>query len=153
MTEDDIKKAVQIALPLILRFEGLRLRPYLCSAGVPTIGVGATYYPDGRRVRLTDPPITNAQAMAMLREVVERDYMPAVIRLCPGADTPRRLAALCSFAYNLGIGALKGSTLRKRVNAGDWAGASKEVQKWTRGGGRVLKGLVMRRATEAAMMQ
>jgi lysozyme len=153
MTEDDFKEAVQIALPLILRFEGLRLRPYLCSAGVPTIGVGATYYPDGRRVRLTDPPITNAQAMVMLREMVEREYMPAVIHLCPGADTPHRLAALCSFAYNLGIGALKGSTLRKRVNAGDWAGASKEVQKWTRGGGRVLKGLVIRRATEAAMMQ
>lgn len=148
MTSD----ALALALPLILRFEGLRLRPYLCSAGVPTIGVGATRYLDGRRVTLADPPITQAEAMAMLRESVRREYMPAVIELCPGADTPERIAALTSFAFNLGIGALRGSTLRRRVNAGDWPGARAEIQRWTRGGGRVLRGLVIRRAVEAAML-
>lgn len=141
-----------LVLPLLVQFEGLRLRPYLCSAGVPTIGVGATSYLDGQRVQLTDPPITRETALVMLRESVARDYLPAVLRLCPGADTPKRIAALVSFAFNLGVGALTVSTLRRRVNAGDWPGAQREIKRWTRGGGRVLRGLVIRRAAEAAML-
>ena len=144
--------ALAIALPLILRFEGLRLRPYLCSAGVPTIGVGATHYLDGRRVTLADPPITREHAIHLLREMVASEYLPATLRLCPGADTATRVAALTSFAFNLGTAALRGSTLRRRVNAGDWPGARSEIQRWTRGGGRVLRGLVIRRAVEAAML-
>ena len=145
-------EALRLALPLILQFEGLRLRPYLCSAGVPTIGVGATRYLDGRRVTLADPPITQAEAMAMLRESVRREYLPAVLRLCPGADTAPRVAALVSFAFNLGVGALRSSTLRRRVNAGDWPGAQRELLRWTRGGGRVLPGLALRRRAEAVLL-
>lgn len=145
--------ALAIALPLILRFEGLRLRPYLCSAGVPTIGVGATHYLDGRSVTLADPPITREHAIHLLREMVAREYMPETLRLCPGADTAPRAAALTSFAFNLGVSALRGSTLRRRVNAGDWPGAARELQRWNRGGGRVLRGLVLRRAAEAAMLR
>ena len=148
MTSD----ALAIALPVILRFEGLRLRPYLCSAGVPTIGVGATRYLDGSRVALTDQPINREAALVLLRESVTREYLPAVLRLCPGADTAQRVAALVSFAFNLGVGALRGSTLRRRVNAGDWPGAQVEMRKWCFAGGRRLPGLVLRRQAEAAML-
>ena len=144
--------ALAAALPLIMRFEGLRLRPYLCPAGVPTIGIGATRYLDGQRVSLSDPPITREAALVLLRESLVCDYLPAVLRLCQGADTPQRVAALLSFAFNLGVGALAGSTLRRRVNTGDWDGAKRELQRWTRGGGRVLPGLVLRRAAEAALL-
>lgn len=68
---------------------------------------------------------------------------------CPIGKFADRLA---SFAFNLGVGALQGSTLRRRVNAGDWPAAQRELMKWVRGGGRVLPGLVKRRAIEAQML-
>ena len=145
-------EALKLALPLIIQFEGLRLRPYLCPAGVATIGVGATRYLDGSRVALTDQPINREAALVLLRESVAREYLPAVLRLCPGADTAQRIAALVSFAFNLGVGALASSTLRRRVNAGDWPGAQRELLRWVRGGGRVLPGLVLRRQAEAALL-
>ena len=143
---------VRRVLPLLVRFEGMRLRPYVCSAGVPTIGVGATRYLDGRRVTLADPPITQAEAMAMLRESVRREYLPAVLRLCPGIDSYDRMAGVLSWTYNCGVGALQASTLRRRINAGDWAGAQVEMRRWINGGGRILPGLVTRRAIEAGML-
>lgn len=145
-------EALRIALPLIESFEGFRSAPYLCSAGVPTIGFGSTRYADGRRVTMLDSPISQEQARELLKLTVERDYLPAVIRLCPGLDTPRRVAAIVSFAYNLGTGALESSTLRKRINAGDWPAARTEIMRWVRAGGRVLPGLVKRREAEAALI-
>jgi lysozyme len=71
--------------------------------------------------------------------------------LCPGLRG-ERLAAIADFAYNLGLGRLKASTLRRRLNAGDYAGARQELRKWVRGGGRVLPGLVLRREAEAALV-
>jgi lysozyme len=144
--------AIQIAAALARRFEGLYLSPYLCPAGVPTIGYGATYYEDGTRVQLTDPPITRARAEVLLLWMVRTVYLPVVIKLCPGVDNPRRLAALIDFTFNLGAGQLKASTLRKRVNAGDWDAVPGELRKWTRGGGRVLRGLVIRREAEAVLI-
>ena len=61
-------------------------------------------------------------------------------------------AAIADFAYNLGLGNLRASTLRRKLNAGDMEGAARELGKWTRGGGRVLRGLVARRAAEAALL-
>lgn len=150
---DTIPAPVRRVLPLLERFEGLYLRPYLCPAGVWTVGLGSTRYLDGRRVGPKDPPITREHAYLLAVHQIRTEYLPAVLALCPGADSFDKIAALTDFAYNLGIGALKGSTLRKRVNAGDWPGAQKEIQKWNKGGNRVLRGLVIRRAVEAAMMQ
>ena len=144
--------AIQIAAALARRFEGLYLSPYLCPAGVPTIGYGATYYEDGTRVQLTDPPITRARAEVLLLWMVRTVYLPAVVKLCPAVDNPQRLAALIDFTFNLGAGQLKASTLRKRVNAGDWDAVPGELRKWTRGGGRVLRGRVIRREAEAALV-
>lgn len=147
-----IHDATELVLSMCMRFEGVYLRPYICPAGVVTIGVGATRYLDGRRVKMTDPPITREHALMLLKASIERDYMPAAMELCPGADTPGRLAAVTDFAFNCGIGNLRASTFRRRINAGDWSGARRELRKWVRGGGRVLPGLVRRREAEAALL-
>ena len=141
-----------IVVPLLERFEGLYLKPYICPAGVVTIGLGSTRYLDGRLVRMTDPPITRGHAYALAKDQLRREYLPGVLALCPGAGTTERIAALTDFAYNLGVTALRGSTLRKRVNEQDWDAARREIMKWTRGGGRVLPGLVARRRAEAALL-
>lgn len=148
-----MSKAAELVKGLCRRFEGLFLRPYRCPAGVWTIGMGATTYLDGRAVKPTDPPISPAGAERLLDRQVMGTYLPATIRLCPTADTFGRLAALTDFAFNLGPTRLKGSTLRRRVLAGDWDGACDELVKWTRGGGRVLPGLVLRRAAGVALIR
>ena len=143
---------IKHALPVIVRFEGFRSRPYMCSAGVWTVGLGSTRYLDGQPVRPTDPPITREHAYALAVEQLRRDYLPAVLRLCRGIDNYDRLAGVLSFTYNVGADALRGSTLRRRINAGDWPGAQVEMRRWFRGGGKVLPGLVTRRAIEAGML-
>lgn len=149
---DLLALVVSLAAALARRFEGFSAHPYLCPAGVPTIGFGSTYYEDGRAVRLTDPPITRERAEALLLRTVRYVYLPAVMRLCPDVDTPERLAALVDFAFNLGTGRLRASTLRRKVNAGDWSAARDQIMRWTVGGGRVLRGLVLRREAERALM-
>lgn len=138
------------ASSLCRRFEGLRLRAYLCAAGVPSVGYGTVHYPDGVAVRLTDPAITAEQAEAYLQHDLELARRQ-VLALCP-AVTGGQLEALTSFVYNLGAGRLRASTLRKRVNAGD-PSAHEEFHKWVYGGGKKLRGLVARRAVEAMTYQ
>lgn len=149
---------VDIAAELCKRFEGFRSKPYLCPAGVPTIGYGSTYYTGGAKVTMNDAPVSEPQARAMLMHELLHSYAPAVTRLCPGLlvfaaaqNDWRRLNAIVDFAYNLGAGRLQTSTLRRRINAGDWQGAQEELMKWTRGGGKVLPGLVLRRKAECAL--
>jgi lysozyme len=143
--------AILVALALMRRFEGLYLTPYLCSAGVPTIGYGATYYEDGTRVTLFDAAITKERAEALLIWMVQTVYLPTVMRLCPGIDSPNRLAALIDFTFNLGGNALKNSSLRRKVNAGMWSAVPTELRKWVMAAGRRLRGLVIRREAEAAL--
>lgn len=135
-------------LDLIRRFEGLRLRPYLCPAGVPTIGYGHT----GPDVRIDSPRITKALAEAWLEEDAARACAMA-IRISPAlAIDGARLAAIADFVYNLGSGRYKASTLRRRVDAGDWDDAAEQLGRWVWGGGRKLPGLVTRRAAEAVLL-
>ena len=144
--------AVQVAAALCLRFEGVYLTPYLCPAGVATIGVGCTRYPSGRAVTLSDPCITRNYAMHLLTTSIQTKYLPEVLRLCPGITCPMRLAALIDFTFNLGAGNLQASNLRRRVNAGDWQAVPAELLKWVRGGGRTLPGLVKRRKAEVVLI-
>jgi len=146
-----IDLAILVALALMRRFEGLYLTPYLCSAGTPTIGYGATYYEDGSRVTLFDAAITKERAEALLVWMVRTVYLPTVMRLCPGIDNPNRLAALIDFTFNLGGNALKNSSLRRKVNAGMWAAVPTELRKWVMAAGKRLRGLVIRREAEAAL--
>lgn len=148
----DVTQALAIVMRLCILFEGVYLRPYLCPAGVPTIGVGSTRYLDGRRVQLSDPPITREHAMVLLRHKVLTEFMPGVRRLCGAVDEPARLAALTDFAYNLGLGALKSSTLRRRILAGRWDDVPAELRKWVFAGGRRMNGLARRREAEIALL-
>jgi len=143
--------AVEIAAILARRFEGLYLSPYLCPAGVPTIGYGATYYENGVPVTLLDPPISRERAEGLLAWMLRTRYLPAALKLCPGADSPERLAAVIDFTFNLGAGNLKTSTLRRKINNGRWGAVPNELRKWVKGGGRVLPGLVLRREAEVLL--
>jgi len=134
-------------------FEGFSSKPYLCPAGVPTIGYGSTYYADGRTVTLRDAPISEPEARALLQLKLQMEYLPGVLRLCPVlATNESRCNAVVDFAYNLGLGRLQTSTLRRKINAQDWAGAKGQLMLWVRGGGKVLPGLVKRRTAEAALL-
>ena len=146
-------RAVETARALCLVYEGMFLKPYLCPAAVPTIGVGSTFYENHRRVTLADPPITRERALALLDWELGR-CLPKVLQLCPALPAwgDEATGAVLDFAFNCGTGALGGSTLRRRINADDSAGARAELAKWVRGGGRVLPGLVRRRAAEAALL-
>ena len=150
---DIVASALKIVRAMCARFEGIRLRPYLCPANVPTTGIGSTMYEDGRRVTLQDQAISEARAYELLDWTLTRIYLPAARNLCPPCLVHAGMqAALADFAYNLGTTRLKGSTLRRKINAGDMPGARAELAKWVRSGGRILPGLVARRAAEAALL-
>lgn len=131
---------------LIRRFEGLRLKPYLCPAGIPTVGYGHT----GPDVTLQSPPMTPQFAEKVMQEDAERHALLA-LKLSPNLKGDR-LAAIADFLYNLGPTRYKASTLRRKVNAGEWLDAKDELEKWVWGGGKKLPGLVARRAAEAALL-
>jgi lysozyme len=145
------ERAAEVTERLAKPAEGLRLKPYLCPAGVPTIGYGATTYLDGRPVKLTDPPISPEAAERLLHRQVATVYQPGTRALCPRLSGDA-LGAITDFSFNLGLTRLKASTLRRKLNAGDLEGAKAELLKWVRGGGRVLPGLVLRRKAEAALL-
>jgi len=145
--------ALEVTSALCRLFEGCRLSPYLCPAGVPTIGIGSTLYEDGTPVNLQDPPITAERAESLLQLTLARDYLPGVIKASPGlVKYPEKLGAMVDFAYNCGVPRYHASTLRKRIDAEDWIGAKEECLKWNRGGGRVLPGLTKRCQARAALL-
>lgn len=144
----DIERAVTLTAQVARRYEGLYLQPYLCPAGVPTIGYGATYYEDGTFVTLKDPAITNERAEHLLLFMIRTKYLPAVLKLCPELDTQEGVAAITDFAFNIGTGNLKASTLRKKIRAREWPAVPAELRKWVLAAGKTLKGLVQRREME-----
>lgn len=141
-------KASADCLRLIREFEGFRAKPYLCPAGVPTIGLGSTRYEDGRPVTLKDAPIDEARAAAIVMATLAKEYEPAVARYVQVPLNQRQFDALVDFAYNAGAQNLRTSTLLKKLNAGDYAGAGAEFGKWVMAGGKALPGLVRRREAE-----
>lgn len=135
----------EAGLNLIMTFEGFSPRPYLCPAGVWTIGYGHT-----RGVTKESPHIDELEAMELLRGDVA-SAEASVSRLVKVPLTDGQFAALVSFVFNLGAGRLQASTLLRRVNAGDHAAAAEEFKKWTLAGGKRSKGLIRRRAAEIAL--
>lgn len=131
-------------LELIKEFEGLRLTAYLCPAQVWTIGYGHT-----AGVRQGDV-IIEAQADAFLRHDLAASEL-AVGRRVTALLNQNQFDALVSFTFNLGAGNLSRSTLLKKLNAGDYAGAAEEFLRWNRAGGKPLAGLSRRRAAERAL--
>lgn len=134
---------------LIKEFEGFRSKPYLCPANVPTVGYGSTYYPTGKKVTLNDPEISEQYAVQLLISVLDT-FEKAVDSYCRDDINQDQFDALVSFAYNLGTGNLKSSTLLKKVNANPNDPTIRdEFMKWVNGGGKKLPGLVRRRQAEA----
>lgn len=143
-------KSLEIAAALCRKFEGFSAKPYLCPAGYWTIGYGTVFKPDGSQVNENHEPITKETAEEWLQHELRHNYMAGVLKLSPLlADRPEALGAITDFAYNLGVARYRASTLRKRINAEDWAGAREELGRWVRGGGKILRGLVLRRKAEA----
>jgi lysozyme len=134
---------------LITKHEGLKLKPYLCPAKIPTIGYGNTYYPDGKRVTLLDKDITKQQAFDMFKEVANR-FAKRVDTLVTSNINQNQFNALVSFAYNVGTGNFSSSTLLKKVNRNpDDLTIKDEFLRWNKAGGKVLNGLTNRRNEEA----
>ena len=143
------------AIELAKRFEGFhrvpkhdpnRAYPYICPAGYPTIGYGHLCDPK-------HPPITEGEAEAYLAQDL-KVALAATLRYCPvlATEPEGRLAAIVDFTFNLGAGRLQTSTLRRRVNQRDWIAAATELRRWIYGGGKVLPGLVARRAAEVTWL-
>lgn len=148
-----MQEAAQICAPITKACEGLRLRVYKCPAGVWTQGYGTVYKPGGVKVKQTDPPITPQIAEHWLMHELVGTYMVGVLKYAPNLiKYPLILAAITDWAYNCGIPRFRASTLRRVLVEEDWQRAIQELKKWVRGGGRVLPGLVKRRALEAALI-
>ena len=97
--------------------------------------------------------ITKQEAEERLKARLTREFEPGVVSLVKVPLTQNQFDALVCFAYNVGIQALRGSTLLKKLNGGDYAGAANEFGRWNRAGGRVLSGLISRRAAERACFE
>lgn len=150
MSENNIEIAVRVAADLCRHFEGYVAKPYLCPANYWTQGYGTVNKPDGSVVKPTDSPISKQLAEDWLVSEIKNVYLPGVLKRSPHlVNYPYVLGALVDFAYNLGVPRYRSSTLSRRVNELDWDMAVVELNRWTRGGGRVLPGLVRRRHAEA----
>ena len=133
-----------IAIDLAMTFEGFYKSPYICPAGFWTIGYGHLCKKD-------HPIITEEQAEIYLTEDLQ-DALLGTVRLCPVLlkEDVNWLGAIVDFVFNLGAGRLQASTLRRKINAELWEDVPNELNRWVYGGGKKLKGLVLRRQAEAA---
>jgi lysozyme len=143
-------KISQTGIDLIKSFEGLKLNAYKCSAGVATIGFGSTFYPDFKPVKMGDK-LKNIQEAEELLKLTLIEFEKNVSALFYNVILKQnQFDALVSFAFNLGTGALAGSTLFRKIkiNANDQTIAL-EFAKWVNAGGKKLPGLIRRRKAES----
>jgi lysozyme len=144
-------KVSEQGLKLIKKHEGYSARPYLCPAKIPTIGYGNTFYPDGTKVTMQDKPLSKESADVLLKLIVAK-FEKCVNENVTTNVSQKQFDALVSFAYNLGCGNLKKSTLLKKVNANPCdITISNEFAKWDKAGGKRLRGLTIRRHDEAVL--
>ena len=156
---------------LMHRYEGFRNKPYLCPAHIWTIGYGHVLYQEQIRlpvVRVPDKhtpmirkemPLKPEDSRVWSKEEINElfrvdvaNFERGVLRLVPGVVSRQgSFDALVSFAFNAGLGNLQRSTIRMKANRGDWEGAAEAFMAWTKGGGKVLPGLVKRREAEIAL--
>jgi lysozyme len=137
---------LELCIPLVQRFEGCRLDAYQDAVGVWTIGWGST----GPNVR-EGVTWTQVQADDDLSRRLRFEFAPGVLKALHRPYTPAQLAAMVSLAYNIGVTAFAGSTLVRLFNLGDTVGAESQFSRWNKACGKVLQGLVSRRAAEAAL--
>lgn len=143
-----ITKLDTAGFDFLAKHEGLVLHPYLDQVKIPTIGYGSTYYPDGRHVAMTDPPITIEQAQDIFNKT-SIQYANAVHYATVPVLTQNQFNALFSFCYNIGVGGFKKSTVLSCVNHGITGHELKTAfLMWTKADGHVLSDLVKRRTDE-----
>ncbi|GGE89520.1 lysozyme [Chishuiella changwenlii] len=142
-------KTQKKGLDLIKKYEGFYSKPYRDPIGIPTIGYGATYYPNKKKVTMQDKPITEKEAFSLLVDML-RVYEDQVNRLVKKVINQNQFDALVSFTYNLGATNLSKSTLLKKINLNpNDPTIQQEFEKWINAGGKRLNGLVKRRKDEA----
>jgi lysozyme len=112
----EIKNMSADGIDFLINEEGLILHPYLDSVGIPTIGVGNTYYENGTRVKMSDPEISKDRAVKLFKTLLPH-YERAVWSMTRDDINQHQFDALTSLCYNIGVGAFRGSTVLKRVNA------------------------------------
>ncbi|NBR24706.1 MAG: lysozyme [Micrococcales bacterium] len=148
-------------LTLIKHHEGVRNKPYQCPASLWTVGVGHVMYPE--QVNLAIPErkkmklkpgdnraFSNVEVDAILAADLAR-FERGVLRLCTRRPSQSQFDAMVCLSFNIGLGGFQRSSVRMRHNRGDVKGAAEEFMKWTKGGGKVLPGLVKRRRDEMLM--
>jgi len=163
-------KTSKKCLDLMHRFEGCRLKPYLCPAHIWTIGYGHVLYQDQIRLPVVkdnnysgiirkEYPLKNEDNRVWskdeVNELFEKDiavFERGVLRLAPAlAGRQGAFDACVSFAFNAGLGNFQRSSIRMAINRQDWEKAADSFMAWTKGGGKVLPGLVRRREAEKAL--
>lgn len=174
-----VKTIYDIAIPFIAKWEGLVLSPYFCSGNALTIGYGEVIHSNkmygqysgaqlkadarkihrGRSRRKANAILKNKYGAIITKEKAQADfehslkdnYWREMREYLPLGLTDNQCAALLSFSYNCGVGALEGSTLMRKLNAGDIKGAADQFLRWNRAGGRVVRGLTRRRQSERTL--
>ncbi len=163
-------KLSSVGEALMHRYEGFRSRPYLCPAHIWTIGYGHVLYQEQIRLPVVrvdgyngllrkEYPLKPEDNRVWTKEEINQlfrsdvaNFERGVLRLVPTVvGRQGSFDALVSFAFNAGLGNLQKSQMRMRANRKDWEGAAAAFRQWTRGGGRVLPGLVKRREAEIAL--
>lgn len=138
--------SVLLAAPLVARFEGLETTAYRDPVGIVTICYGHT----------ETAKLGQHKAPEECKVLLERDlevHTREAAKLVQVPLTPSQLAALGSLTYNIGPGNLARSTLLRKLNAGDYCGAAREFPRWNRAGGKVLRGLILRRNAERLLFE
>lgn len=156
---------------LMHRFEGSRNKPYLCPAHIWTIGYGHVLYQDQIRLPMVRNKLNNAGMIRSEYPLKEEDnrvwskdeinelfakdvssFESGVLRLAPNLLGHQGAFDACvAFAFNAGLGNFQRSTIRQKINRKEWNQAADAFMMWTKGGGKVLRGLVLRREAEKAL--
>ena len=143
-------------LDIIAEFEGFRASPYLCPAGIPTIGYGNTFYADGRKVSMSDPAITEAQGREMLADICEKDFWNVLKNTIPFWEqmNDNQRSALTSFGWNLGanfFGNPGFNTISAVLRDRAWAEVPGALMLYVNPGSAFEAGLRRRREAEGAL--
>jgi lysozyme len=156
-------KVSQKCIQQIKLDEGVKNKPYQCPALLWTVGVGHVIDPNHAKVPFSDRkalPIPDGWNRVLsadeIDEILRKDltrFEAGVLRLIKVKLTQGQFDALVSFSFNVGLGNLQNSTLRMKLNRGDYEGAAEQFLVWTKAGGKVLPGLVKRRTHEKEMFE
>ena len=155
-------KISEAGIQLIKSFEGCHSSPYLCPAGLWTVGYGHVLYPEQARLKANErsgyklkpehDKVWDADEIDALLAEDLRKFEAGVLRLCPHCvDSQPQFDAIVSLAFNIGLGNLQASTLRMKYNRGEIESAADEFLKWRKSNGVVLRGLERRREAERAL--